>query len=201
VVSGSLVVAKYGNVALPNGQGVMAYVNLNDGVNTFLDAFASDDDNRLVGLAQLLYQGEAAYTSDDTGPRVIHLPMVYWDDATHFLGAFLAQLEEAGEQQLTFDNATYILAKCKGMAGRALRRKFPPYPWNIVLEFIAKSGYFQDAAATTATPWNPITVDAGQNANITYAGSVWCKPVWVLDVPVGNAVAINSFQLRNTMSG
>jgi len=200
-------VAKFGNAALPNGQGVMANIDLNDLVNTALNAPLFDGSNRQISLAQLLYRGRGVYLADDFGPGLYSLPMLYLEDATHFLGQFLAALSQAGEQQLTFDNATYNLVKFKGITGRTRERPVSMQSsaallaWSFTLELIAKSPWWQDAAATTATPWNPITVDAGQGANITYAGSVWAEPVWTLDVPVGNAVAINAFQLRNTMSG
>jgi hypothetical protein len=192
-------------MALPNGQGVLTNIDLNDRVNTALSAgdsgLALDDDNVQIGLEQLLYRGRSVITSLDFGPRAIALPMLYIEDATHFLGQFLAALSQAGEQQLTFDNATYILARYAGASGRRQAGFKPPLSWNYLLHLVAKSPWFQDAAAATATPWNPITVDAGQAANITYAGSVWAEPVWTYHVPVGNAVVINSIQLKNTMSG
>src|SRR5258708_3293135 len=195
-------VAKFGSAALPNGQGAMAQVDLNDYVNTLLtDYFRIQDGNVQLGLEQLLYRGRSVIVSQDFGPRAIALAMTYLEDGSHFLGQFLALLSQAGTQQLTFDNATYILAHYAGISGRVPARARQPLAWDFTLLLTAPSPFFQDAAAQAATPWNPIVTDAGQAANITYLGSVWAEPVWTLHVPAGNAVAINSFQLKNTMSG
>jgi hypothetical protein len=193
-------VAKFGNSSLPNGQGTLANIDLNDGVNTFLRDLLTDDDNRQIGLGQLLYRARSVYLSDDFGPRSISLPMVYQEDGSHFLGQFLAALSQAGEQQLTFDNVTYILTKFHGVRNRKAIRPKLPWAWSFNLELIAKSPWFQDAASTTMAPLT-LTIDAGQSFTITYAGSVFCEPVWTYHVPVGNAVAINAIQLKNTMSG
>ncbi len=180
----------------------MGNLDLNDYVNTLLtDYFRTEDGNVQIGLEQLLYRGRGVITSLDFGPRAISLPMTYLEDATHFIGQFLAVLSQASTQQLTFDNATYILARYAGISGRVPSRARQPLAWDFTLLLTAPSPFFQDAAATVATPWNPIVTDTGQAANITYAGSVWAEPVWTLHVPVGNAVAINSLQIRNTMSG
>jgi hypothetical protein len=200
-VSGGLTVAKFGNAALPNGQGTQGNINLNDGVNAKVQGFESQDDNRQIVTGPILFRARSVYLSDDWGPRTIVLPMQYTEDGSHFLGSFLAQLSQAGEQQLTFDNATYILAKYAGITGRVAEKTSSFLTWAFTLNLIAKSPWFQDSGATTATPWNPITVDAGQSANITYAGSVFAEPVFTLHVPNTNAVVINSMQLKNTMSG
>lgn len=199
-------VARFGNAALPNGQGIRPYTDLNDQVNTVLvNQFNTDDNNRQIGLEQLLYRGRGAYTSDDFGPRTLTLPMIYMEDPSHFMGTFLASLSQAGEQQLTFDNATCILAKYKGISGRiparpSLQAGGIPNAWDFTLELIAKSPWFQDLLATAWGPL-PLTVDAGQTFSLTYVGSVWAEPIWTLVVPASNPVAINSFQIRNTMSG
>lgn len=196
---GNAVVCKFGNAALPNGQGTMAWVDLNDQVNTVLTDFKSDDTNRQIGLEQLLYRARGTYLSDDFGPRPIILPLTYFEGTGNSMGQFLAVLSQAGEQQLTFDNATYILAKYSGASSRTLRRRYPPWSYDVNLEFVAKSPWFQDSSATTMAPLT-LTVDAGQTFNITYAGSVFCEPVWTLHVPVTNAVVINSMQIKNTMA-
>lgn len=195
-------VARFGNVALPNGQGVMPYVDLNDYRNTALaNQFQSDDDNRQIGLAQLLYRARSAFVSDDFGPRTFNLPMTYIEDATHFVGQFLATMSQAGEQQLTFDNMTYILAKYQSATGRTqVRSALGPLAWEFTLQLIAKSPWFQDSLATTMAPLT-LTVDAGQNFSITYNGSVFAEPIWTLVIPSGNTVPINQVQLLNTMSG
>lgn len=198
---GGLASVLFGNAALPNGQGTLGWINLNDGLYTFMGDFNSDDNNRQLGLAQLIFRARSAYISDDFGPRTFRLPLTYVEDSTHFLGQFLASLSQAGEQQLTFDNAvTYTPAKYQGISNRRAVRAYTPIAWTFTLEFIAKSPWFQDTTATAMAPLT-LTVDAGQSFNITYAGSVWAEPIWTLVVPATNAVAINSMQLKNTMSG
>lgn len=199
-VVGNAVVCKFGNVTLPNGQGTMGWLDLNDQVNTILTDFQSDDANRQIGLEQLLYRARGVYTSDDFGPRPITLPLTYLEDASHSLGQFLAALSQAGEQQLTFDNVTYIHAKYQGATSRTLRRKYPPFSWNFNLELIARTSWFHDISLTAMAPLT-LTVDAGQSFNITYAGSIFAEPIWTYHVPVTNGVAINSLVLTNTMSG
>lgn len=199
--AGLRALATFGGVELPNGQGVMPLVNLNDGINTRLKDFGTDDGNKQISLAQLLYMARGVTLARDFGPRGIALPMAYNEDSTHSIGAWLASLAMAGEQQLSFDGGlTYILAEYSGISGRTRVRRGIPLAWEFALELIARNPWFQDAAATTMAPL-ALTVDAGQAFSITYAGSVWAEPVWTLHVPVGNAVAINSIQLKNTMSG
>lgn len=178
----------------------MVNLNLNDSVNTSLTDLQVDGANRQISLAQLLYQGRGVYISDDFGPGHYGLPVTYTEDATHFLGQFLAQLSQAGEQQLTFDNLTYSLVKYQALASRSLLRRYPPYAWNVVLDFTGKDGWWQDAAATTMAPLT-LTVDAGQAFNITYAGSVWAEPVWTYVHPNTDTRVINSLVLSNTMAG
>ncbi len=193
-------VAKFGNLPLPKGQGTLANINLSDGVNTSLVAFKTDETNRQISLAQLLYRARGTYLSDDFGPRLISLPMNYYEDATHFVGAFLAALSQAGEQQLTFDNATYIPCKYQSAGSRQEVWPYIPRIESFTLELIAPDPWFRDNAPTTMAPLT-LTADTGQTFNITYAGSVWAEPVWTLVVPVGNTVPINFMQLQNPMSG
>jgi hypothetical protein len=196
-------IANFGGLALPNGQGALSNINLNDRVNTFAffgGGIQSEDDNVERGFARVPYLAKGLWTYDDFGQRVIGIPSYYIEDGTHFLGQFLAALSQAGEQQLTFDNLTYIPCKYAGTSGRTFELGSKPV-WFYTLNFLARAPWFSDISATTATPANPITTDAGQNFNVTYSGSVWCEPVWTLHIPNTNAVALNSFQIKNTMSG
>jgi hypothetical protein len=192
-------VAKFGGLALPHGQGVLAQIDLNDYVNTAIDGFDTDEAHQL-SLAQLLYRGRGVFTAEDWGPRQIRLPMVYREDATHFLGAFLAALSQAGEQQITFDNLTYLQVKFDTISNRQATKSKPPFGWTFALELIAADPWWRDLAPTTMAPL-VLTVDAGQNFNIAAVGSIWAEPIFTLVVPVTNTVAINSMQLKNTMSG
>ena len=203
LASGGRQIATFGGQAWPNGQGVLSAIDLNDRVHTFAfvgDRISSDDNNVQRGFAQVPYLAKGLWTYDDFGQRVISIPSYYLEDGTHFLGQFLAALSQAGEQQLSFDALTYIPCKYAGTSNRKFELGISPV-YFYALNFAAREPWFRDIAATTATPFNPITVDAGQSANVTYAGSIGCEPVWTLHVPNTNAVALNSFQLKNTMSG
>jgi hypothetical protein len=200
-------VAKFGSAALPNGQGVMPQIDLNDYVNTLLDwldngkQIGLDEANRQIGLEQFLYLAHSTYVSDDFGPRPISIPITYIEDATHFLGGFLAAIEQAGEQQLTFDNLTYIAVKHAGIASRVTSRSRQPLAWDFVLNLIAAEPWFKDLAASALLPLT-LTVDAGQAFVIPYQGTVRCiDEVWTLIVPASNGVAINSMVLSNLMTG
>jgi hypothetical protein len=201
-------IAKFGGAALPNGQGFMPQVDLNDYANALLGwldngrQIGLDESNRQIGLDQLLYRARAAYTSDDFGPRPYSLPMTYIEDSTHFLGGLLAALSQAGEQQLTFDNATYAAVKYKGISGRATSYRFrQPLAWDFTLELIAAEPWFKDLLASALVPLT-LTVDAGQAFVIPYQGTVRCDdPIWTLVVPASNGVAINSMVLTNLMTG
>ena len=200
VVSSLRANATFGGMALPNGQGIQASINLNDGVNTRLRNFNIDESNKQISLAQLLYIGRGVTLSRDFGPRGISLPMQYMEDSAHSLGAFLASLSQAGEQQLSFDGGlTYILAEYNSISGRKRYRLRPPVGWEFALELVARNPWFQNAAATTLTPVQ-MAFDAGTNFNVTYAGSIWAEPAWTIHNP-GSAWAINSIQIKNNMSG
>lgn len=202
--SGGKYIATFGGQALPNGQGTLTVIDLNDRAHRFAffgGEFISNDDNVQRGLEQVPYLSKGLWTYDDFGKRVIEIPCYYLEDSTHVLGQFLAALSQAGEQQLSFDALTYIPAKYAGATNRKFEISSAGGLWFYALQFLAREPWFRDISATTGTPLNPITVDAGQSFNVTYAGSVWCEPVWTLHIPNTNAVALNSFQLKNTMSG
>jgi hypothetical protein len=198
-VVGGRGVAKFGSGTLPNGQGAMTVIDLNDGTYTRVRGINVDGSARQLTLAQLLFRGRGVYLSDDSGPGIYAVPMVYLEDATHFIGGLLAALESAGEQPLTFDNATTNLVQYRGITNRKPAIPKVPMGWEFDLELVAKSSYWNDLAATTMAPLTLVT-DTGQGFNITYAGSIYAEPVWTLVIPAGNGVAINSFTLRNTMS-
>jgi len=195
-------IATFGGQALPNGQGTLTpAINLNDRVNTFAffgTGLVTEDDNVQRGFAQVPYLGKGLWTYDDFGQRVISIPSYYLEDSTHFLGQFLAALSQAGEQQLTFDNLTYIPVKYAGTSGRKedLGKKGA---WFYSLNFLAREPWFRDITATAVAPI-AMTSDAGTNFNVTYPGSVGCEPVWTYHKQ-SNAWPVTSLQLKNTMSG
>jgi hypothetical protein len=89
--------------------------------------------------------------SDDWLNKSVTLT-VRFQETNFSLGQALAQLSQAGEQRLSFDNVTYILAKYKDAHSPQLIRKYPPFMWEVQLEFICREPFFKDIANTTTTP-------------------------------------------------
>lgn len=208
-LSGGLAIVKFGNQPLPNGQGTMSYVNLNDRLSWFCQALGGsqgfDYDNHQLTLAQVVWRGRSAWLGEDWGPWSFQIPFKYdegtmWGGAGQPLGQALAQLALAGEQLLTFDNATGLPCKFSRNSNRKMDVwSFPPL-WSFDVEFMARTSFFQDLSATTVSP-QALASGSATTFNVTYAGSVWCEPVFTLTIPNTNAVPIQSFALQNTMSG
>lgn len=203
VITGTPPILRFGTQALPDGQGNMPNLNLNDLVSWFWNDFRADHDYLLHGLGHVVYGASGVYLSFDAKNRTLSLPVMY-SEAVNPLGAALAVMSMAGEQMLTTDNATGILARFNAARGRSLRRRFPPFYWDLTLEFLCRTPYFQDLTTTTVAPTavgGAVSPGTTTNINVTYAGSVWCAPVWTFTVPVGNGVVINSLVLSNQMKG
>jgi len=191
-------VARFGNLPQPNGQGTLGYVDLNDLVTWHLqDDFMADVVQQLV-LGQQMWRGTSSNLGSDFAPLPASLPMEYREAPTS-MGAALAPLLLAGEQWLTFDLVTGILARCLGTAGRKTVIRFGTRRWALSLAFMCRDPFFRDIAATTIAP---VTLNSGAvtNFNVTYAGSVWTSPVWTLAIP-NSTVAIAALTISNTMSG
>src|SRR6266851_5286492 len=90
----------FGNSVLPNGQGILPWINLSDFVSWFPQNFDIDGSNRQLGVAQQIYRAKGVYLSDDFGGKIIGIPARYYEGAGIALGAAKAQLSQAGEQYL-----------------------------------------------------------------------------------------------------
>jgi hypothetical protein len=192
-------VCQFGGLALPNGQGVQGYLNLNDWTSWFLQDFHMDVIQAL-SLGALAWRAESAFLASDFPAGSIRLAMEY-REASQTLGAAVARLAMAGEQYLTFDNLTGIPARFAAETNRQAVMYGPAVPrWTVELEFTTRQQWFQDLSATIVSP---VTLNSGTltNFNVTYAGSIFAKPVWTLTIPVGNAAPIAAFELQNVMSG
>lgn len=191
----------FGGRALPNGQGTMVNVNLNDWTSWFLQpGFEMDLVQQLVA-AQQAYRAKGARLSSDFGPTTLGLPAAYRETVAP-VGAPLAALLMAGEQNLTFDNLTAIRATFISGANRALDfiAKGRPMQWTMDLQFLVTEPWFRDLATSSLAP---VTLASGSATTfaIAYAGSVFAEPIWTLTIPGSNPAPIASFQLSNTMSG
>lgn len=199
-ITGVPLTCKFGSLPLPNGQGNMTQVNLNDLAKWFWQDFAFDDDFIQLTPAQLAWRGRGVVVGRDRGPRVLSLPMRFVEASAGDFGAAKAVLTEAGQQQLTFDNSTAIVANLRAIKGEQLVKRYAPYQWDCTLEFFCPEPVFRDISATTLSP-QALTSGSPTAFNVTYAGSVFTEPVWTLTIPVGNTAPIASFVLANTMSG
>src|SRR5215472_569841 len=145
---------QFGGLAQPNGQGTLAYVNLNDVANWRWMGWASgnaDDDFYLHTVGRKVWLGEGVFLGQDAGSRKFNFNFWY-NEATTKLGAVLAQLSQAGQQNLTFDTgtpATVIAVKLARAHSRLIKVPFSPYQWNVSLEFIAPTPWFADVTATS----------------------------------------------------
>lgn len=199
-ITGVPPVAKFGSLPLPNGQGTMTQVNLNDLVNWFWQDYKGDDDYLQRSVGQLAWRGRGVVIARDKGSRVLTLPMRYLETGTGGFGAAKAVLTEAGPQQLTFDNSTCIVAEVQAIKNEVFLKRYTPYQWSCELEFLCPDPSFKDVASTTSPNAQALSSGSATTFNVTYAGSVWCEPVWTLTIPAGSTAPIASFTLSNTMS-
>ncbi len=154
VISGTPLTAKFGSLALPNGQGTMTQVNLNDGTNWQWVDFKADDDYVQLTPAQLVWRAKSVIVGRDRNARTLTMAMRYQEASTAAsaaLGAQIALLEQAGQQQLTFDNSTYVLANFAGLKNRVMLKRFSPFYWGFDLEFFCPEPYFRDISSTSVS--------------------------------------------------
>ena len=203
-ISGVPPVFKFGNAALPNGQGTMTNLNLNDGTKWQWQRFKGDDDYVQLSVGQLAWRAASVILGRDRKGRTLSEPMRYLEassSASDAFGVQLALMEQAGLQQVTFDGATYIQAEFSGFKSRDMvTLKAAPYYWMGNLEFFCPTPYFNDLSATTYMNAVALTSGAATNTNVTYLGSVRANPIFTLTIPLTNAVPIQSFALVNSMS-
>src|SRR5262245_57155095 len=153
-ILGTPPILQFGGQPLPNGQGTLSYISLNDVTNwTWMTwAFGSaDDDFILHAPGQFVWRAKGTFLGQDAILRRITLPMRYLETNTP-LGAALAQLSQAGVQNLSFDGLTAIQVKYAGARQRQLLKKYLPYYWSLNLEFLAVTPWFQDLAASATGP-------------------------------------------------
>lgn len=203
VVSGTPLTATFGGLNWPNGQGAFPTMNLNDGAQWQWQQFQHDDDYVQITPAQLVWRAASVVLGRDRKSRVLTLPMRYLEAGTSPSQSFGVQkglLDQAGQQRLSFDGFTYILAEYSGIKSHTWPKNFPPFYHSFSLEFFCPVPYFLDISATTLSP-QALSSGSATTFNVTYAGSIWTAPVWTLTIPNTNAAPIQSFALSNTMSG
>lgn len=151
-ITGTPPILQFGGLALPNGQGTLSNISLNDAVNWFWmgwwNSASADVDYPLHFIGRSVWRSKGVFLGQDAGSRKISFPMRYREITTP-LGTALAKLSQAGLQNLTFDNLTAIPVKFSAFRNRQLWIKYPTYWWQGDLEFLAPTSYFADLAATT----------------------------------------------------
>jgi hypothetical protein len=168
-ILGSPTICTFGGLNLPNNQGVLAPINLNDVASWFLQDISIDHSNRSVGVQPLVARARSVYVSDDFLNKIITLTLRY-QETNLPLGQSLAAISQAGEQQLPFDNVTYILAKYRGARTPKLIRKFAPYLWEVQLEFICREPWFKDINNTQTTSVNLVAAPTTAPSAAALAG-------------------------------
>jgi hypothetical protein len=197
--SGTPVTCKFGGLALPGGVGTMAQINLNDVTSWFLQDFQADL-SKQIAKGALVWRSRGVVLGRDVPGFAISLPFKYKEASNGAFGAALGTLINTGDQQLTFDNNTYILAELESTKSRKLWIKFQPYWWDVTLAFWCKTPWFVDVAATNMTAVTSIGTSTS-NFNLTYNGSVFAEPVFTLTIGAGNPAVITTAVLKNTTSG
>lgn len=203
IITGTPLTCTFGGLNWPNGQGAFGSMNLNDGTNWQWQQLKYDDDHVQLTPAQLAWRAASVVLGRDRKARVLTLPMRYLEASASPSASFGAQvglLEQAGQQRLSFDGSTYILAEFSGLKNKVWVKSFPPFYHAFDLELFCPIPYFLDIAATTLSPQG-LASGSASTFNVAYAGSVWTKPVWTLTIPNTNAAPISSFSLSNTTKG
>jgi hypothetical protein len=134
---------------------VLSQINLNDVTSWFLQDFQADLVKQL-SKGQMLWRARGVILGRDVPGVTITLPYKYKEASNGAFGAALAQLTMAGEQQLTFDNATYILAEFEATKSRRPWIKFQPYWWEFSLQFWCKTPWFVDITPTSISTVNVV---------------------------------------------
>lgn len=158
----------FGGLAQPNGQGTFAAVNLNDGANWSLQDFKPDAFVKQMTKSQQVWLSKGLVSSRDFPGFGITLPMLYSEIPGTKIGAALASLALAGEQQLSFDGATYLLAEFEQTKSRTWRRRYPPFLWDVELAFWCRNPFYLDLSgsslASTPIVYAPTAAPSGSAA-------------------------------------
>ncbi len=198
IVSGK-VVCKFGGRPLPIIGTTMGYLDLNDKTNWRLRDFKTKSSLSRAYAARP-FQARAVPQSSDAAPKVITLTSIFDEVGGSTLASQKALLEQSDEQFLTFDNVTGTLCRLVDYGDPSTIQTFPPYLWNLALQFLALDGT-QDLSVTTVAPFAVSgSTGAGSvtNFNVTYAGSVKGRPTFVFTVGATNPATISQIKLQNT---
>lgn len=182
---GQLAVCKFGGRPLPGTNINAPYADLNDGILTFIQGREIGGSHIKNSLSQLTWQGDGVWTGQDFVGRKITVPILF-DPTAGDVGAFVASLSQSGEQYLTFDGVTGILAKFDDVSTIKHHEDTYPYLLECSLVFQTRGPFAQDLAQSTAT-FSISSVGYG-TYTLTNNGNVFTKPVFSIVIPSGSAV-------------
>ena len=197
-------IVRFGNNTIPVIGGTLAWINLNDGASWIMTDVSPVRDNHALGITQQAWRSKAAWISEDFGVGKVKASFQY-DEQPSGIGfqQAMAPLLNSGEQWLTFDNSTGLLVKCKGVSGVKRTVTAAPYLYAGDIEFWAREPWFQDMSQTSqlAQALTGNTTGSPTSFSVSYSGTWYEEPNYVLHVPVGNTVALTQIRIANTTSG
>src|SRR5258708_30422424 len=91
-----------------------------------------------------------------------------------------------GEQSLTLDNITQVLAKRSSFGTLSvIAGQVQPYLWACDIDFLCREPWLSDITATTTS------LASGSNS-ISYSGGIFCEPIYTLTATSGTLTINNS---------
>lgn len=172
-------VLKFGGNTIPIIGGTAGWIDLNDAISWFAQT-VDIQDMRMLTLSQMRQKARGIFISSDFEPIIMKIGMIYDEGGGTPFQQAKAQLMQLGEQYITFDNSTAILANLQTFAssdGSKLDEKStPPYRWIIKMEFLCREPWLKDLTPTTQTQ----ALSGATTFNVTYNGAVWAEPVYTI---------------------
>jgi hypothetical protein len=201
-------IIKFGGMSVPVVGGTMSYIDLNDAVYYYAQDIDISGTHIKNTAMQKTWLASGVWLSQDFVGRTVRIPMKYDETgnggSAQSIAQAMGQLSQAGEQYLTFDNATGLRCRFDGWSKRnVLFEDNNGYGWDTELIFQSRNPFFEDLAATTQSV-GAVSGGIGgtdNNYTISYVGAAFCAPVYTITVPVGNTQAITSMAMKNITSG
>lgn len=202
-------IIKFGGLAQKVG-GTMTYIDLNDQVNWFAQDIQIDNSHIQNAATQRTWLGSGSWTARDFVGRKVDIPMVYDEtNGTSFAQA-KANLAQAGEQFLTFDNVTGLRCRLNAFGSshfkdaRDDKYQSGGYLIDTSLQFLSKNSFAEDLSSTTVNVGavaGSVSPGTANNFTQSYSGGFFTPAVYTLTIPNTNTVTISSISLANTASG
>jgi hypothetical protein len=196
-------ICNFGGKAVPSTGIVLSTVDLNDFVSWFLQGPPVVTATRLSVAAQLTWLAKGVYLSDDFGAKKIAMSWRYYEKGGIPLSQSLALLTQSDQQYLTFDNVHQVLVRCIDVGAPSPINQVNPYAYDWTATFEAPVPWMEDINPTTMAPLSIGGSTGGVTTGFTihYPGSVFCEPVFTIDIPNTNTATISEIKLQNTLTG